>query len=195
MPALDPIPPLPSVTVALGDLVPPLYQHYFSGFPDRPYYTLRRYDFPGHRGFLPLVRAFLDTCAAEHDTDYRYVFTLLGCELASNSLVHSRSGRPGGTYALVVRRGTGGLTLTCRDEGVIAPGRRGPAQDPRPLYAGALVMGDDGGATGATGAEHGRGLALVDALSTAWGDFGGQSYRHVWFHLAYDLADSAWGAA
>ncbi|WP_017594985.1 ATP-binding protein [Nocardiopsis potens] len=185
MPALAPVPPLPEVTVALDDLIPPGYRHYFNRRPDRPYYSTRRYDFPGRPGFLPLVRAFLDTCAAEHDRDYRYLFTLLGSELATNAIAHSRSGRPGGSYSLVVRRGIGGLTLTCRDDGTVPPGVLTTARDDAPLRPEPLGIEK----------ARGRGLAMVAVLASAWGDNGRASYRHVWFHLAYDLTGSAWNAS
>ncbi|QUX28468.1 hypothetical protein KGD83_25080 [Nocardiopsis akebiae] len=35
---------------------------------------------------MPPVLAFLDTCAAAESTDHRYVCTLLGGELADNSI-------------------------------------------------------------------------------------------------------------
>lgn len=38
-------------------------------------------------------------------------------------------------------------------------------------------------------------LGLAGALATSWGDNGPPTHRHVWFHLAYDMADSAWSAA
>ncbi len=180
MPALAPVPPLPKVTVPLNSLIPPLYRHYFNRYPDRPNYLMRRYDFPGDLGFLPLVRAFLDTCAAAQSADYRYLFTLLGSELAGNAVEHTRSGKPGGTYSLLVRRHTDALTLTCQDEGTVAPFI--PA--PRPAELSAYPLGTD--------ADSGRGLALVDALSTAWGDNGRADHRHVWFRLDYDLTDNPW---
>ncbi|GAA3754726.1 ATP-binding protein [Salinactinospora qingdaonensis] len=179
MPALAPMPPLPEVTVALDALVPPLYRHYFNRRPDRPYYLYRRYDFPGLFTFLPLVRAFLDTCAAEQNDEYRYLFTLLGTELASNAVGHTRSGRPGCNYTLVVRRGQSGLTLTCRDDGTDEPAR---------LRAGSLAAFTARGAI----PQPGTGLALVDALSSSWGDRAAGSFRQVWFHLAFDLSGSAW---
>lgn len=42
------------------------------------------------------------------------------------------------------------------------------------------------------GAESGRGLAMIDAFATDWGDNGIPDGRQVWFFLAYDFADSAW---
>lgn len=178
MPAIAPVPPLPEVTVPLHRLIPPLYRHYFNRRPDRPNFKSRRYDFPGLPAFLPLMRAFLDTCAADQNTDFRFVFTLLGSELVGNALRHSQSGAPGGTYVLVVRRSAAGLTLVCRDQGrgdiTAAPSPFGPVHSPTPRD------------------ERGRGLAIVDALATTWGDDARAGHRNVWLHLAFDLDGSAW---
>ncbi|MBR8740817.1 ATP-binding protein [Nocardiopsis sp. MG754419] len=183
MPALAPVPPMAEVTIALHELVPHAYRHYFNGRPDRPHYQSRRYDFGSSPLLMPLVRAFLDTCAAERGSDYRYLFTLLGSELAGNALRHSRSGLPGRSYTLLCRRRREGLRLVCRDGGVDT-GRRFGIRDRRYLTV------DPGGLD--PEAEAGRGLAMVDALATEWGDSGFTSHRAVWFFLAYDLEDSRW---
>ncbi|WP_017604992.1 ATP-binding protein [Nocardiopsis alkaliphila] len=185
MPATAPLAVLPEVTVPLGELVPPRVRHYFTGRADRAPYRTRRYDFGGSAQYMPLVRAFLDTCAAERDRDYRYLFTLLGSELANNALEHSRSGEPFGVYTLTCQRHRDGLRLTCRDQGSkqeasVPPGRRS--------HLSAGPNGLD------LAAESGRGLALVDALATSWGDNGIPDYRQVWFFLAYDLTGSRWNA-
>ncbi|GAA1467148.1 ATP-binding protein [Nocardiopsis exhalans] len=183
MPALAPVPPMAEVTIALNDLVPHAYRHYFNGRPDRPYYSSRRYDFGSSPLLLPLVRAFLDTCAAEHSTDYRYLFTLMGSELASNALKHSRSGLPGRDYRLVCERQRDGLRLTCRDDGI--------ANDPTTsVHDRRHLTPDPGGLN--PNSDAGRGLAMINALATAWGDNGRPGHRNVWFFLAYDLKDSAW---
>ncbi|GHC90823.1 hypothetical protein GCM10007079_37440 [Nocardiopsis terrae] len=183
MPALAPVPPMAEVTIALHELVPHAYRHYFNGRPDRPYYSSRRYDFGASPLLLPLVRAFLDTCAAEQSTDYRYLFTLIGSELASNALTHSRSGLPGRSYTLLCERKRDGLRLTCRDDGIANDTTTG-------LHDRHYLTPDPGGLD--PSAEAGRGLALVDALATDWGDNGRPAHRAVWFFLAYDLKDSAW---
>ncbi|WP_017624448.1 ATP-binding protein [Nocardiopsis chromatogenes] len=183
MPASTPVPPLPRVTVPLTAFIPPMRRHYFCGAYTGPY-TRRRVDVPGMADMLPLVRSFLDTCAAERDRDYRYLFTLLGSELATNALVHSRSGRPEATYTLIVERGRGGLTLTCRDDG----DKRLP---PRVMAPERAYLRPSG-LTSASSGEAGRGLALVDALSTTWGDNGWATHRNVWFHLSFDMEGSAW---
>lgn len=136
---------------------------------------------------VALVRAFLDTCAAAQNAEYRYLFTLLGSELANNAMAHTRSGGAEGTYTLLAERRTDGMRLTCRDEGVADPDRRWSANDRAHLAADPRGLDPNAGA--------GRGLALVDALSTYWGDSGRPTHRHVWFFLAYDLNGSAWPTA
>ncbi|WP_028648374.1 ATP-binding protein [Nocardiopsis sp. CNT312] len=183
MSATTPLATLPEVTVPLGALVPPRCRHYFTGRTDRAHYRTRRYDFIGSPRHLPLVRAFLDTCAAEREADYRYLFTLLGSELATNALTHSRSGERLGTYTLSCTRSRDGLRLTCRDQG-------DKHHRPRPLGRRSYLAPDPGGLD--PHAESGRGLALLDALATTWGDNGQSDYRQVWFFLAYDLTDNPW---
>jgi anti-sigma regulatory factor (Ser/Thr protein kinase) len=185
MPATAPLSGLPEVTVPLGELVPPRCRHYFTGRADRAHYRTRRYDFAGSAQYMPLVRAFLDTCAAERDRDYRYLFTLLGSELANNALRHSRSGQPFGVYTLTCQRIREGLSLTCRDQG----SRNGKqAALGQRSHLTANPNGLD------LSAESGRGLAMIDACATSWGDNGIRDYRKVWFFLAYDLTDSLWNS-
>ncbi|GAA1459152.1 hypothetical protein GCM10009603_15810 [Nocardiopsis exhalans] len=180
---LAPVPPMPEVTIALNELVPYSLRYYFNGRPDRPYYSTRRYDFGASPLLLPLVRAFLDTCAAEHSTDYRYLFTLIGSELASNALKHSRSGLPGHNYTLLCERKRNGLRLICRDDGI--------ANDPTTsVHDRRYLTADPGGLD--PDSNSGRGLAMVDALATDWGDNGRPGHRVVWAFLAYDLEDSVW---
>ncbi|NKZ01670.1 ATP-binding protein [Nocardiopsis alborubida] len=172
-----PVPALGEATVPLASFIRPVHRHYFTRQPERPNYRMRRYDFAGTPAVMPLVRAFLDTCAAERDTDYRYLFTLLGSELANNAIRHSLSGRPGGSYTLLVHRHRTGLRLACRDRGGLRE------QDSR------LTPKENGLNLDA---ESGRGLAMVDAFATEWGDNGNAHYRTVWFYLAYDLTGSRW---
>lgn len=183
MPALAPVPPMAEVTIALHELVPYSLRHYFNGRPDRPYYRSRRYDFGSSPLFLPLARAFLDTCSAEHSSDYRYLFTLIGSELAGNALKHSRSGLPGRSYTLLCERKRDGLRLVCRDDGI--------ADDPTTSVYDRRYLSPEPGGLG-LGTEAGRGLAMVDALATDWGDNGRPGHRSVWFFLAYDLQESVW---
>ena len=181
--AFAPVVPVPvqgEATVPLASFIRPFQRHYFSRSPERPNYRARSYDFPGVPALMPLTRAFLDTCAATETEEYRYLFTLLGSELANNAIRHSLSGHPGGTYTLHVLRDKEGLRLACYDRG----GLRTRNARLRP-GAGGLDLG----------AESGRGLAMVDALATDWGDNGNAEYRTVWLYLAYDLTESDWNTA
>ncbi|MGQ4271662.1 ATP-binding protein [Nocardiopsis changdeensis] len=186
VPSPPPMPPLPEVTLPLGELVPRRCRHYFNPHARRAHYKVRSYEFGSSPQLMPLVRAFLDASAAERDADYRYLFTLLGSELAANALTHSRSGRPFGTFTLRCERSRTGLRLTCTDQGDPS-GRTTP--DGRRDHLTADPVGLD-----AT-AESGRGLALVDALATSWGDNGIADHRQVWFFLAYDLTGNPWTTA
>jgi hypothetical protein len=174
-----PMPALGEATVPLTSFIRPYHRHYFSGRSERSNYRLRRYDFAGTPILMPLVRAFLDTCAADRSTDYRYLFTLLGSELANNAIRHSLSGHPGGGYTLCVQRRREGLSLVCKDRG------RHSGENTR---LAPRVNGLD------PQAESGRGLAMVDALATDWGDNGRAEFRSVWFSLDYDLTGSRWNA-
>ncbi|RKS10322.1 histidine kinase-like protein [Nocardiopsis sp. Huas11] len=179
MPSIAPMPALGEATVPLTSFIQPTHRHYFSGRSERPNYRLRRYDFAGTPAVMPLVRAFLDTCAAAQSGDYRYLFTLLGSELANNAIRHSLSGRPGGSYTLLVHRSRDGLRLTCHDRGGLRQEDSRLASKPDGLNL---------------SAESGRGLALVEALATGWGDNGQADFRRVWLYLAFDLAGSRWNA-
>ena len=185
-PGATDLPPLPQVTLPLWDVVPARVRHYFHHDPDRAAYATRRYEFGSSLELLPLVRAFLNTCAVHRDADYRYLFTLLGSVLVNNALKHSRSGRPHGRYTLTCRRRRSGLHLACADQGD-ASGRITPAGETH------FLVPDPRGLE--PGTEHGWGLAMVEALATEWGDNGIADLRQVWFFLAYDLTDSRWGQA
>ncbi|GAB3751028.1 ATP-binding protein [Nocardiopsis nanhaiensis] len=178
-PAPAAVPVQGQATVPLASFIRPFQRHYFSGHPERPHYRVRSYDFAGVPALMPLVRAFLDTCAATETTDYRYLFTLLGTELANNAIRHSLSGHPGGAYTLRVHRTKEGLRLICRDRGGLRT--RNAHLTPTP-------NSQD------LGSESGRGLAIVDAFASTWGDNGNAEYRTVWLYLAYDLADSGWSS-
>ncbi|GAA1999261.1 hypothetical protein GCM10009799_28040 [Nocardiopsis rhodophaea] len=184
MSVLTPVPPMPEVTIPLNLLIPHGYEHYFNCSTDRPYFTRRAFEFRGETVLMPLVHAYLRTCAAAGSPEYRYIFDLLGTELASNAIKHTRSGTHGRTYTLKVERSAGGLTLTCIDWG---RADRNYGYKER-HYLTALDPADR------LTVESGRGLALVDNLSTAWGDSGQASFRRVWFRLDYDLTNSAWPA-
>jgi anti-sigma regulatory factor (Ser/Thr protein kinase) len=92
-----------------------------------------------------LVREALGDCPA---TD---AATLCASELITNSVLYTRSGRPGGTVTITVETGPGAATIT-----VIDLGARG-----RPSIA----------ARPSDGAEHGFGLRIVEQLAAGWGTY------------------------
>jgi anti-sigma regulatory factor (Ser/Thr protein kinase) len=85
---------------------------------------------------------------------------LLISELVTNSVLHSRSGEPGGRVTLVLCTGPAGILIQVSDDG-------GPSE-PRvsPICA--------------DGAEHGHGLLLVDALAARWGSICSPGGRVTW---------------
>jgi anti-sigma regulatory factor (Ser/Thr protein kinase) len=100
---------------------------------------------------------------------------LLMSELVTNSVMHSRSRRPGGTVTIAVCAGPTSVLIQVRDDG-------GPSEPQLPAAR--------GGAGRASGAEHGYGLLLVDALAETWGTSATIDGRVTWCRLAIDrLAD------
>ncbi|MFE1166960.1 ATP-binding protein [Nocardiopsis sp. NPDC058789] len=166
--------------VPLASFIKPFHAHYFSR-AEGPPFRKRRYSFAGLPSLMPLVRAFLDTSAAERSLDFRFVFTLLGSELANNSIAHSLSSEHGSTFTLIVDRGATGMTLICQDQGARYP------MEPGPFTAADLDTLDPDAGPGS-----GRGLGLVNALADRWGDNGNPKFRQVWFHLSYDLTHNPW---
>src|SRR5699024_12712875 len=82
-----PIPVQGEAMVPLASFIRPFQRHYFSGRPERPNYRARSYGFAGIPAVMPLVRAFLDACAATDPADSRPLVTLLGSALASNAIL------------------------------------------------------------------------------------------------------------
>ncbi|PWV52840.1 ATP-binding protein [Nocardiopsis sp. L17-MgMaSL7] len=169
-------------TVPLASFIKPFHAHYFSRTVGTPF-RKRKYAFAGLPSLMPLVRAFLDTSAAERSTEYRFLFTLLGSELANNAIAHSLSSENGQTYSLTVDRGATGMTLTCQDQGSRLP------LEPGPFTATDLNTLDP---ESGLGSGQGIGLGLVNALADRWGDNGNPKFRQVWFHLSYDLTHNPW---
>lgn len=83
-------------------------------------------------------------------------------ELATNAIAYTRSGLPGGTFAVHVQAVPGGLEVRVLDNGA----RTEPAlADPAP------------------GAEHGYGLRIVAALADAWGTESLAAGRATWCRI------------
>src|SRR5262249_4773680 len=86
---------------------------------------------------------------------------LCASELATNAVLHGRSGRPGGRVAVRAMLRAGRVRVEVEDEG--GPWRPGGGQN----------------------GQSGRGLAIVGQLASRWGrdDYSGR--RTVWFEVEW----------
>ena len=113
--------------------------------------------FAGAAGQVREARRFLagvlDGCPAADDA--------LVCvsELATNAVLHSRSGRPGGCFTVRATRRAGSVRVEVTDEG--GPWRR--------------ERDGDG--------QNGRGLVIVGQLAGRWGREDCGAGRTVWFEI------------
>lgn len=101
--------------------------------------------------------------------------TLLTSELATNAITHSASGRATGKFEVCVRLAPGWARVEVRDLGNVDEAPEPQQRDPYDT------------------AEHGRGLDLVEALSSKWGTElrGDGMGRKVWFELVWDSEDDS----
>jgi anti-sigma regulatory factor (Ser/Thr protein kinase) len=84
-------------------------------------------------------------------------------ELATNAIAYTRSGLPGGMFAVSVQAVPRGVVIRVRDQGA----RTLPVlADPEP------------------GAEHGRGLLIVAAVAEEWGTEPAATGRATWCRIA-----------
>ncbi|NKZ03030.1 ATP-binding protein [Actinomadura latina] len=90
---------------------------------------------------------------------------LLVCEIATNAVRHSASGRPGGGLRVTVLVAAGRLRVEIQDDG---------GSEGRPMIP----------AEGSAWDECGRGLLMVSELADRWGALRGEDGRHtVWFEV------------
>jgi anti-sigma regulatory factor (Ser/Thr protein kinase) len=124
--------------------------------------------FPGLAASVPHIRRYVRTAVAKHGSVIADIAELLASEIATNSLVHSRSGRPGGRILVTVADGDRTIRVQVRDQG-------GGSAVPHVRAAADPI------------AEHGHGLLLVKRLAARWGaqrtDDGGTI---TWFEVACD---------
>ena len=113
--------------------------------------------FPGDAGQVREARRFLagvlDGCPAAADA------LLCVSELATNAVLHSWSGRPGGRFTVCARMRAGSVRVAVADEG----GPWGRRRD--------------------SGGQSGRGLLIVSGLASRWGREDGAAGRTVWFEI------------
>jgi anti-sigma regulatory factor (Ser/Thr protein kinase) len=113
---------------------------------------------------------------------------LLVSELVTNSVMHSQSGRPGGTVTVAVCAGPTSVLIQVRDDGGSSEPRilTGQTRLEGDTSAGAGLAGAAGSGLAAAGGEHGYGLLLVDALAETWGTISADGGRVTWCRLAID---------
>ncbi|TDC67810.1 ATP-binding protein [Actinomadura sp. GC306] len=108
------------------------------------------------------VRQALAQCAGGFDLDD---VDLMVCEIATNAVRHSASGRPGGGVCVTVLVSATRLRVEIQDDG---------------LSQGCPVIPVQGSAWD----EAGRGLFLVGRLADCWGALHAEEGRHtVWFEV------------
>jgi anti-sigma regulatory factor (Ser/Thr protein kinase) len=113
--------------------------------------------FAGDAGQVRAARRFLagllDGCPAAGDA------LLCVSELATNAVLHSRSGRPGGRFTVRATVRAGSVRVAITDEG--GPWRRERQAD----------------------GQNGRGLLIVGELASRWGRDEGGTGRTVWVEI------------
>jgi serine/threonine-protein kinase RsbW len=113
--------------------------------------------FPGEAGKVREARRFLagvlDGGPAADDA------LLCVSEVATNAVLHSRSGRPGGGFTVRAMARAGSVRVEVEDEG----GPWQPASDGQ--------------------GQGGRGLLIVGELASRWGRDDGDGGRTVWFEI------------
>jgi serine/threonine-protein kinase RsbW len=120
--------------------------------------------FPGEERQLHAMRRWLEELFDEHP-----VLSDLACiatELGTNAIRHTASGRPGGSFAAVITRRPGAITVAIADQG-------GPWEP--------LVIDDPD-------SESGRGLLIVRGLAAHVGVRGDYIGRVVWADIRSEQA-------
>ncbi|MGW5878912.1 ATP-binding protein [Nocardiopsis terrae] len=91
-------------------------------------------------------------------------------ELATNALLHSRSGQSGGVMTLFIRSDAGRLRVAVADQG-----ERDPAD------SGGGDVREDGG-------DYGRGKLIVDSCATRSGEYRSEATHVAWFEIDDEVA-------
>ncbi|KOX22135.1 ATP-binding protein [Nocardiopsis sp. NRRL B-16309] len=106
------------------------------------------------------VREFLDRMG--HSDEVLDDAELAVSELATNALLHSRSGQSGGVMTLFIRSDAGRLRVAVADQGE----REG-----------------EGGHSRDDGEDFGRGKLIVDSCATRSGDYWNEDTHVAWFEI------------
>jgi anti-sigma regulatory factor (Ser/Thr protein kinase) len=110
-----------------------------------------------------VARTLADAGLPEVDSD---AATLLTSELVTNAILHTESGRPGGTVSLVVLGLPNGVLVEVTDGGAASA----------PVVKADALAGE------------GQGLYLVQQMASQWGYRRDHAGTTVWFHLATEFA-------
>ncbi|WP_344458058.1 ATP-binding protein [Actinocorallia aurantiaca] len=116
--------------------------------------------FSGTLDQLAEVRRFVRLVADGHEAVY--LAELVACELAANAVLHTRSGRPGGWFAVEAGFGPDEVRVAVSDLG----SGREPEARPADIEA-----------------VSGRGLWMVELMSLEWGSEPTEAGRRVWASL------------
>ena len=118
--------------------------------------------FPGQPCEISAARAYLAEVVGQAGCrELADDACLLVSELAGNAVLHTRSGRPGGSFVVVVESSSDGLRISVTDQG----GQDVPQVLPEERE------------------ESGRGLSIVEALARRWDAYGDRESRTVWCEL------------
>ena len=130
-------------------------------------------EFPGRPDRVREARRFVISALAPGHP-LRDTAELLVSELASNAILHSASGKPGGTFAVHYQLSSRCFRVEVKDDG-------GPTAPRQRVHHMESVTG--------------RGLEIFDALANRWGVDGGNGGRVVWFELDMQREEEGGGAA
>ncbi|WP_323747633.1 ATP-binding protein [Catenulispora rubra] len=133
-------------------------------------YWLRTFE--GRPEHLTTVREFTRSVAGGRDG--ADLMEMVASELAGNAIQHSQSGGPGGRFMLQV--------LDFRDRWQICVIDQGGPTVPHICEFASFESADDLAELGDE-VEAGRGLAMVAAVSSAWGVAGDRKAREVWAEI------------
>lgn len=127
--------------------------------------------YPGIPSMVPAIRAFV--IGLLEDSPRRHDAGIIASELATNSLRHTPSGRPGGEIQVEVSGGDGWARIAVTDQGA----------------------GGWDGTLGQTGEdeETGRGLEIVAALASKMGHDVSERGQTVWAELMWPALTAAAG--
>jgi serine/threonine-protein kinase RsbW len=102
---------------------------------------------------------------------------VLACsELATNAIIHSASGRPGGVFTVRACIDRNLIRIEVIDQGGSWPGRQGQFLQEGFRHGQGSPAGEDADLSG-------RGLTIVAAIATSWGITGDQEGRTAWCEI------------